>query len=308
MSSETALARITEVAASDVLPLASRLWAGARRSLDDVALRLLGEDFEARARVLQERYENLGGDPFGLDLAAAKTALYGCAALYRGYFRTRTTGLQNIPRGRALLIANHSGQIPIDGAMIGTAVFLEGDPPRMIRAMVEKWAQTLPFVSAFFSRVGQVVGVPDNARRLLERGELLLVFPEGARGISKPFRRRYQLEEFGSGFMRLAIETQTPVVPVAVVGAEEQYLNVGNIGWAARALGMPAFPLIPQVFIPGLQLPLPVRYHVHFGEPLHFHGDADEDDQVIEEKVHLVKQTIQSMVNRGLKERKGLFF
>jgi 1-acyl-sn-glycerol-3-phosphate acyltransferase len=153
----------------------------------------------------------------------------------------------------------------------------------------------LPFVSTFFSRVGQVVGVPENARRLLEMDELLLVFPEGTRGISKPFTRRYQLEEFGSGL-------------VAVVGAEEQYVNVGNLSWAAKALGMPVFPLIPQVFLPGGQLPLPTRYHIWFGEPMRFHGDSDEDDAVIEEKVFVVKQTIQSMVNRGLKERKSLFF
>jgi 1-acyl-sn-glycerol-3-phosphate acyltransferase len=306
-SSSTALARITDVAAQDVLPFAQRLWAGARRSFDEMALGVLGRDFEARAQALATRYAELGGDPFGLDLGAARSALFACALLYRGYFRVEARGVEHVPEGRALLIANHSGQVPIDGAMIASALFLNGDPPRMIRAMVEKWAQTLPFVSTFFSRVGQVVGVPENARRLLELGELLLVFPEGARGISKPFRRRYQLEEFGTGFMRLAIEMDAPIVPVAVVGAEEQYVNLGNIGWAARALGMPAFPLIPQVLVPGMQLPLPVKYRIYFGEPLYFHGDADEDDAVIEEKVFLVKQTVQSMVNRGLKERRGLF-
>ncbi len=187
-------------------------------------------------------------------------------------------------------------------------MFLDGEPPRMIRAMVEKWAHSLPFVSTFFSRVGQVVGVPENARRLLEMGEVLLVFPEGTRGISKPFARRYQLEEFGLGFMRLAIETDTPIVPVAVIGAEEQYINVGNLRWAARALGMPVFPVMPQLFVPGGQMPLPTKYRLYFGEPMRFSGDPDDDDVVIEEKVWVVKQTIQSMLNRGLKERKGVFF
>jgi 1-acyl-sn-glycerol-3-phosphate acyltransferase len=133
-------------------------------------------------------------------------------------------------------------------------------------------------------------------------------FPEGTRGISKPFSRRYQLEEFGTGFMRLAIESRSPIIPVAVIGAEEQYVNVGNFGWAARALRMPVFPLIPQMFVPGGQLPLPTKYHLFFGEPMRFTGDADEDDSVIEEKVFLVKQTIQSMINRGLKQRRGIFF
>lgn len=308
MPARTALARIGDVAAEDVLPLVGRLWSGTRRSLDDLAVKLVGPDFEARARLLQARYADAGGDPFGLDLQTAKYAIMTCAFFHRLWFRTEVRGLEHVPAGRALLIANHSGQIPIDGAMIGTTLFLDADPPRIIRAMVEKWSQTLPFVSTFFSRVGQVVGVPENARRLLQMGELLLVFPEGSRGISKPFTQRYRLQEFGNGFMRLAIETDTPIVPVAVVGAEEQYVNLGNVKWAARLLSMPAFPMIPQVFVPGGQMPLPTKYHIHFGEPLRFQGDADEDDAVIEEKVQLVRQTIQSMVNRGLKQRRSLFF
>jgi len=307
-NSRTALARITDVAANDVLPFAQRFWAGTRRAVDDLGLRFLGPDFEERAQQLQTRYAEAGGDPFGLDMNAAKTALMVCGFLHRGYFRTEVRGVENVPAGRALLIANHSGQIPIDGAMIASSVFFDADPPRMIRAMVEKWSQTLPFVSTFFSRAGQVVGVPENAKRLLEMGELLLVFPEGTRGISKPFSRRYQLQEFGSGFLRLAIETDTPIVPIAVVGAEEQYVNLGNVGWAAKALRMPALPVIPQVFLPGGQLPLPTKYRIHFGEPLRFRGDPDEDDAVIEEKVFVVRQTIQSMINRALKERRGIFF
>jgi 1-acyl-sn-glycerol-3-phosphate acyltransferase len=134
------------------------------------------------------------------------------------------------------------------------------------------------------------------------------VFPEGTRGISKPFSRRYQLEEFGNGFMRLAIENDAPIIPVAVVGAEEQYVNFGNVRWAAKALRMPVFPLIPQMFVPGGQMPLPTKYRLYFGEPMRFKGDADEDDAVLDEKVFVVKQTIQSMINRGLKQRRGIFF
>src|SRR5262249_7138510 len=156
-----------------------------------------------------------------------------------------------------------------------------------------KWTQTLPFVSMFFSRVGQVVGVPENAKRLLEAGEALLVFPEGARGISKTFDRRYQLTDFGLGFMRLAMETNTPIVPIAVIGAEEQYVSVANLDKLARWIGAPSFPIIPQLAIPGGILPLPTRYRLYFGEPMQFAGDPDDDDAVIEEKVWLVKATIQ---------------
>ena len=303
----SALARLTDVAARDVLPLAQRMLAGTRRQVDDLALTLLGTDFDDRVRTLRKRYSELGGDPFGLDADTAKYAVMVCAFFHRMYFRTEVHGIEHVPPGRVLLIANHSGQVPIDGAIIGTALFLDADPPRLVRAMVEKWSQTLPFVSTFFSRVGQVVGVPENARRLLEMDEALLVFPEGTRGISKPFTRRYQLEEFGLGFMRLAIEADTPIVPVAVVGAEEQYVNLGNLNWAARALGMPIFPVVPQWLIPGGQLPLPTKYRLYFGEPMRFRGDPDEEDSIIEEKVWIVKQTIQSMVNRGLKQRKGIF-
>ncbi len=301
-----ALARLS-YAAQGVLPLADRVLAATRRSVDELSLKLLGSDFDERVRTLRKRYEALGGDPFGLEADTAKYAVIGTAFFHRVYFRTEVFGIDHVPDGRVLIVANHSGQVPIDGAIIGAAMFLDAEPPRVIRAMVEKWAQTLPFVSTFFSRVGQVVGVPENARRLLEMDEALLVFPEGTRGISKPFSRRYQLEEFGLGFMRLAIETNTPIVPVAVVGAEEQYVNLGNLRWAARALGMPVFPVIPQWFVPGAQLPLPTRYRLYFGEPMRFAGDADEEDAIIEEKVWIVKQTIQSMLNRGLKERKGVF-
>ncbi len=160
---KTALARLSDVATDDVLPFASRLWGGARRSVDEMVTRVLGPDFEERARIVAGRYTRTGGDPFGFDLEAAKYALMVCAFFYRAYFRAEVYGIEHVPsEGRALLVANHSGQVPIDGAMIGSAVFLEADPPRFIRAMVEKWSQTLPFVSTFFSRVGQVVGVPDE--------------------------------------------------------------------------------------------------------------------------------------------------
>ncbi len=228
--------------------------------------------------------------------------------LHRKYFRTEVHGIENVPQGRVLLVANHSGQVPIDASVIAATMFMDAEPPRVVRAMVEKWAVSLPFVSLVFSRVGQVVGVPENATRLLAQGEALLVFPEGTRGIAKTFDKRYKLSEFGLGFMRLAIETDTPVVPVAVVGAEEQYISVANLDSVAKVLRMPAFPIVPQLLLPGGQLPLPAKYRIWFGEPLRFGGDPDEDDSVIDEKVWLVKQTIQSMLNRGLKERKHIFW
>ncbi len=275
---------------------------------DSAMLRVLGPDFEERVRRVQLQIAYGKVDPFGFDLDTAKRLIAAVAFFHRVYFRSEVFGIDKVPHGRVLLIANHSGQLPIDGMLIGAAMFLDGDPPRFIRSMVEKWTQTLPFVGTFFQRVGQVVGVPENARRLLAQGDAVVVFPEGARGASKTFWKRYQLADFGLGFMRLALETDTPIVPIAVIGAEEQYINVANSERLAKLLQMPTFPVVPQWLIPGAQMPLPTKYRIHFGDPLYFDGDPDDDDAIIDEKVQSVKRTIQSMIGRGLKERRAIFW
>jgi 1-acyl-sn-glycerol-3-phosphate acyltransferase len=302
-----ALARVGAVARGAPSFL-RRLVTGAEETVDDFLTRMLGEEFNARLARVPLALGPSGIDPFGLDPEWAKYTIAAVAFLHRHYFRSDVFGVENIPKGRVLLIANHSGQVPIDGALIGAAMFMDTDPPRIVRAMVERWAVSLPFVSMLFSRVGQVVGVPENAQRLLDQGEALLVFPEGSRGISKTFDKRYQLTDFGLGFMRLAMETNTPIVPIAVIGGEEQYVSVANVNGLARLFRMPAFPIMPQLLLPGGQLPLPTKYRLYFGEPMTFDGDPDDDDSVMEEKVWLVKQTIQSMVNRGVKERKHIFW
>ena len=291
-----------------VAPLARRLIDSAVGGVDSWMTGKLGEEFNERLARVPLNLTATGIDEFGLDPQWTKYALASVAFLHRHYFRTEVFGRENVPAGRVLLIANHSGQVPIDAALIGASMFMDVEPPRFMRAMVDKWTQTLPFVSLLFARVGQVVGVPENAKRLLDNEEALLVFPEGTRGISKPFERRYQLCEFGLGFMRLAMETNTPIVPVAVVGGEEQYVSVGNFDSLARLLRMPSIPILPQLLLPFGVLPLPTRYRIYFGEPMRFDGDPDDDDAVIEEKVFVVKATVQSMVNRGLKARKSVFF
>jgi 1-acyl-sn-glycerol-3-phosphate acyltransferase len=213
-------------------------------------------------------------------------------------------GVEKVPKGRVLLISNHSGQLPMDGAMIGVAMLLEADPPRAIRSMVEKWVPALPFVSTFMARVGQIVGTPENCRRLLESDEAILVFPEGIRGISKLWPQRYQLQDFGLGFMRLALETNTPIVPIAVVGAEEQAPALVDVKPLAKLLGFPAFPLT----VTGLPLPLPTKYRIYFGDPLRFTGRPDDEDSELDKKVRTVKASIQSMLNQGLKERRSVFW
>jgi 1-acyl-sn-glycerol-3-phosphate acyltransferase len=275
-----------------------------------LAERLVSPEIRARIARVEAELGELGVDPFGFDPEAAKYAAVPVEWLYNSYFRVQTFGVENVPEhGRVLIIANHSGQLPFDGMMIGAALLFERDPPRIVRSMVEKWVPRLPFVSVAMARIGQIVGTPDNCRRLLTREEAILVFPEGARGISKTFDKRYRLERFGHGFMRLALETRTPIVPVAVVGAEEQQPSLYDVKPLAKLFGTPAFPITPTFPLlgPAGLLPLPTRYRIHFGEPLRFEGDGDEEDEVIAAQVAEVRSTIQAMLDRGVAEREGIF-
>lgn len=275
-----------------------------REGLRHWTSKLVGVDLDEKVQAIVRTENEFGVDPFGFNLDYTLAAVAPFVWLYKHYFRVETYGIEKVPPGRVLLVGNHSGQLPFDGAMIGIAMILEGRPPRAIRSMVEKWVPTLPYVSTFMARVGQIVGTPENCRRLLENGEAILVFPEGTRGINKLWPQRYQLQEFGLGFMRLALETQTPVVPIAVVGAEEQAPALMDLKPLARLLHFPAFPLT----ITGVPLPLPVKYRIYFGDPLYFTGRPDDEDAELEKKVRIVKTAVQSLIDRGLKERKSVFF
>jgi len=292
------------------LPELPRHGTRERKVLDAIVRlveRTYGEDIQARVCALNTQTNEAGFDPFGFDPEVARYALALITFFHRTYFRTEVSGIERVPTGRALLVANHSGHVPIDGILIATALVMDRQPPILARAMVEKWAQRLPFVSVLFTRVGQVLGAPDNARRLLQGGHPLLVFPEGIRGISKPFRQRYHLADFGLGFMRLALETKAPIVPVAVIGGEEQYPAIGNFRLLAKLLGMPVFPVIPQLLL-GVPVPLPTKYRLHFGEPMYFEGDPDEDDTDVQLRVEAVRESIQSMIGRGLAARRHVFW
>ncbi|WNG55758.1 acyltransferase family protein [Archangium gephyra] len=275
-----------------------------KQELRDWTERMVGPERKERLQALARTGNEYGVDPFGFNLDYSLSALAPFFWLYRNYHRVETFGVEKVPKGRVLLISNHSGQLPMDGAMIGVALLLEADPPRAIRSMVEKWVPSLPYVSTFMARVGQIVGTPENCRRLLESDEAILVFPEGVRGLGKLWPQRYQLQDFGLGFMRLALETDTPIVPIAVVGAEEQSPALVDIKPLARLLGFPSFPLT----VTGMPLPLPTKYRIYFGDPLRFTGRADDEDSELDKKVRTVKTAIQGMLNQGLKERQGVFW
>jgi len=154
------------------------------------------------------------------------------------------------------------------------------------------------------ARCGQIVGTPENCRRLLAADEAILVFPEGVRGLNKPFRERYRLKKFGVGFLRLALESNAPVVPVGVVGAEEQAPQLFDLKPLARLLGFPAFPITPTL----LPFPLPSRYHIHFGEPIRFAGSADDEDAELEERVTEVQRAVQGLLERGVAARGSVYW
>lgn len=246
-----------------------------------------------------------GYDPFGMSPSFIKKVIPIVRFLYRGYFRVASYGLEDLPATRLMFVANHSGQLPFDGALIAAAVAIEGNPPRIVRSMVERWVPTLPFVSLFMARCGQILGDPENSRRILENDEAILVFPEGVRGISKLYRDRYRLQQFGTGFMRLAMETRTPIIPVGVVGAEEAMPALHNSRFLARLLGAPAFPITPTFpWLGGLGLvPYPVKIRIYFGSPMQFFGDPNDEDEVIDVHIEKVKAAIQGMLDKGVKER-----
>ena len=278
-------------------------------ALVPLAARNLALELEDRLRKIPNRINEYGFDPYGLSLEWVRRQALPGVLLYRYYFRAETTGIERVPAGRCLLVANHAGQLPFDAMMLSLAMLLDAEPPRIARGMGEYWIPRLPFVGTAAARGGAMVGTPDNCRHMLENEECVMVFPEGVRGISKPYRARYRLQRFGLGFVRLALETGAPIVPVGIVGSEEQQPGIANLARLGRLLGMPAFPITPT--FPWLGplglLPLPVKYRLHFGEPLAFEGDPTEEDAAIESRVAVVRHAIGELLARGLRERRGVF-
>ncbi|HUI26168.1 MAG TPA: lysophospholipid acyltransferase family protein [Candidatus Kryptonia bacterium] len=279
-------------------------------AVDPEIIAKLNKEIAARTQRIPTQLNSYGYDPWGFHPDTARRVMVLSALFYRYYFRVQTFGIENLPPGRVLVIGNHAGQVAIDAAMIGAAAFLEGHPPRILRGMGEYWLPTLPFVNEIMVRTGSVVGTPKNCIDLLHHEEAVIAFPEGVRGMNKLFTQRYQLQEFGLGFVRLALETKTPIVPVAVVGSEEQAPAIANLTWLARLLDMPAFPITltwPWLGPLGM-IPFPTKYRIYFGRPMRFEGDPHDEDRVIKRHVDRVKASIQAMLNRGLHERASVFF
>jgi 1-acyl-sn-glycerol-3-phosphate acyltransferase len=253
-------------------------------------------------------------DPWGMDQEYIDAARPFFEFMYNTYWRVEVTGIENIPdEGRALLVVNHSGQLPWDGAMVGLAVLKEHPMGRLVRTLYADWFPTLPFVSSSLEKMGQVLASEENGIRLLEDDELVAVFPEGYKGVGKLFKERYHLARFGrGGFVRMALKTSTPLIPVSVVGAEETYISLHKSQTAAKMIGFPYFPISPTFPWLGLFgfVPLPTKWYIDFGEQILLEGyssDAANNLVLVSQISDQVRNIIQNMLTTRLLERKSVF-
>lgn len=252
-------------------------------------------------------------DDFGRDPRATARWEWLFEFLYSRWFRVKATGLENIPgRGRALLVANHAGSLPYDSAMVMHAVRRDHPARRDVRPLVEDTVFHLPFLGPIMNRIGGVRADPENAERLLLKDELVAVFPEGEKGMGKLWKDRYRLQRFGrGGFVKLALRTGAPIIPVAVVGAEEASPMLGKVTWFAKNIGIPWIPVTPTFpwLGPAGLLPLPSKWFVQFGTPIDLgkaHGPAAAEDRLLVNKLaEQIRMQIQSMVDGLLGQRRS---
>lgn len=294
--------------------LSARLRQVTGRDVIDMNRMMEFAQFMYKQQQLIRRGANYEVDEFGFDPQWTESFLSVFMILYRDYWRVETTGIENVPAtGRALLVSNHAGVLPWDGTMIKTAVFAEHPHPRHVRALVASLFMGMPMLSWFLRRTGQTVGHPDDTRRLLERDELVLVFPEGVRGTGKSFKDRYRLRRFGrGGFVATAIRSGAPIIPVSVVGSEEIYPMVADLAPLARFLGLPYFPITPTWpwLGPLGMIPLPSKWRIQFHAPIHVEKHPPEaagDNNLVMALADEVRDTIQQGIYDNLKRRRGVF-
>jgi 1-acyl-sn-glycerol-3-phosphate acyltransferase len=279
---------------------------------DDIAARPYFEQHWGR-QGLRSRSEEV--DDFGLDPVYESRFRPIAEFLYRRYFRVKTQGMSHVPAdGRCILVANHSGTLPLDGLMLRTALRLEHPSARELRWLAEDFLFYLPFAGVFMNRVGAVRACQENAERLLGKESLLAVFPEGVQGIRKLFSERYQLQRFGrGGYIRLALRMQAPIIPCAIVGAEETNPLLYRLEYLAGLMGLPYIPVTPTFPLLGPLglVPAPSRWTIKFGEPVSLDGygpQAAEDHVLVGRLSERVRGSIQAMLDNGVRERKSVWF
>lgn len=252
-------------------------------------------------------------DDFGMDAAFVQKIKPIFDFLYYKYWRVQTTGINNIPNtGRALIVGNHSGTFPYDGSMLATAILNEHPVRKDARFLVENFVYHMPMLGTFMYRIGGVRACPENAGLLLKKEHLVIVFPEGVKGIGKYYNERYRLQRFGrGGFIKLCIQTRSPLVPVGIVGAEEIHPIIFKSNILAKTIGVPYIPITPTFPLLGPLglIPLPTRWSIHFGKPLNFDEkslDMLDDELRIHELSEKVQGDIQNILIDLLKKRRSV--
>ncbi len=255
-------------------------------------------------------------DEYGFDADVTEhVALPLLRPLYDTWFRVEVNGVDNIPaKGAGLLVANHAGGLwPVDAAMTAIAVHTEHPGGRYLRMLGADLLFGTPVVATVARKTGATLACADDAERLLDAGELVGVWPEGFKGIGKPYRDRYKLQRFGrGGFVQSALRTGAPIVPVSIIGSEEIHPVIGNLKPLARLLGLPYFPLTPTFpwLGPFGLVPLPSKWYIEFGEPIPtdgFGADAADDAVTVFDITDRVRETIQSTLYRLLVQRRSIW-
>ncbi len=255
-----------------------------------------------RLERLELPFNSYGVDPYGISKAYLGPWFSAVKFFFRTYFSVESHGIHHVPpRGRVMLVGNHSGGVAIDGMMVIASQFFEMSPPRLAQGMAEKFLNKLPFASQITNRLGHLTGLPEHAERLLGDERMLMVFPEGARGTAKLYKERYSLVGFGSGFVRLAMKMKTPIVPFAFLGGGEAMPTISNAESLGRLVGVPYIPVTPWL----LAVPIPAKCEIHYSAPMVFEGTGSEEDEVVHGYVDQVKARIASLIETGRKRRRG---
>ncbi len=251
---------------------------------------------------LRERYKNYR-DPWGFDLKRVETMIDLIFPIYKKYFKVRVFGIENVKDQSYMMVSNHTGQLPIDAALITMAMAIELDKPQVIHSMIERFMAALPFIGEWAAESGAILGDRDNCKWLLEKGESILVFPEGVKGINKKTKDFYKLQRFSTGFFRIALQTKTPILPISVIGAEEMFPIVFQAPYLAKKVGLPNLPL-PLNFIP---LPSPID--IYIGKPVDLPKNLtpDSPDSEIRKTLSEIEKDIHDQIIHGLKNRRSFF-
>ena len=263
---------------------------------------LIDPEVAARVDRMELPFSSQGVDPYGISKKFLARSLTMLSFLYRKYFKVSVFGVENVPpRGRVMLVGNHSGGVAVDGAMVQASMFWEMEPPRLAQGMAEKFMNRVPFLSEWASRTGNFTGLPEHAERLLRDERLLMVFPEGARGTAKLYHERHSLVDFGTGFVRLAMKTRTPIVPFGFAGGGEAIPTIANSQTLGALVGAPYVPITPYF----VAVPLPVALELRYGAPIVLEGTGSEDDEVVTGHVERIKAVIKDLLEQGIEHRKG---